>query len=285
MPDMQYEPPVVCESAFFADVVAPCGPALACLTGGGGKTTLMYGLARRLAEKGARVLVTTSTRILRPAPDALDGFFECENPEAIRIPDRPCVIAAARPNTGGRNPNHLRAFAPRELDGLWNKGLADWILVEADGSAGRPLKAPSEKEPVIPSSCGVVIAVAGLSGVGRHFTDTWVFRPGPFAELSGLSPGGVVTPEALARVICHDRGLFKGAPAHAARLVFLNQADLPGARQAGLAVGEALRGRNAAVGALCVGSAQDAALRCEVMRFSEGALPLRTSPAGRNTAR
>lgn len=262
------------DRVLFADELAGHGPALVCLTGGGGKTTLMYALARRLAGGGARVLVTTSTRILRPGPGSADALFECESPDAVSIPDRPCVVVAARPNTGGRNPEHLRGFTPHELDLLWSRGVADWILVEADGAAGRPLKAPSEKEPVIPSVCGVVIAVAGLSGVGRHFTDTRVFRPGPFAELSGLSPGDVVTPEALARVICHERGLFKETPGHAVRLVFLNQADMPGARKAGLAVGEALRGcREGRIRAVCIGSAREATLACDVLRFARAMVP------------
>ena len=39
------------------------------LVGAGGKTTLMFRLARELADTGERVLTTTTTRILRPTKE------------------------------------------------------------------------------------------------------------------------------------------------------------------------------------------------------------------------
>lgn len=224
----------------LAEELAAFGPGIVCLTGGGGKTSLLYALGAAFARAGSRVLLTTTTRILRPLEGQTELFTEYEDPERIILPDRPCVMTAARPNTGG-NPDHLRGYGENEVDALLARGAADWILVEADGSAGRPLKAPSEKEPVIPGATRAVIGVLGLSGLGRHFTDTWVFRPGHFAALSGLSPGAVITPEGVARVVCHPEGLFKKAPPDAARLLFLNQADVDGGPEAGSAVADALR--------------------------------------------
>ena len=99
------------------------------------------------------------------------------------------------------------------------------LLVEADGSAGRPLKAHSPKEPLIPTTTQVVIAVVGLWGLGQPLHESTVWRPELFAERSGLSLGAEVTPRALAQAILHPQGLFSRAPSAAHTLLFLNGAE------------------------------------------------------------
>lgn len=45
--------------------------------------------------------------------------------------------------------------------------LADYTLVEADGSKGLPLKAHAPHEPVIPPQSNQTILVLGAEGLGR----------------------------------------------------------------------------------------------------------------------
>ena len=256
-------------SVLLADEAGRLGPGIVCLTGGGGKTTLMYALGRELAAKGSRVLLTTTTRIQRPTQEQSQYYLEDEDPDAIRLPEHPCTFTAARPAAEGHNPEYPRGFDAACIDLLWTSKAADWIIVEADGSACRPLKAPSEKEPVIPSLTCAAIAVVGLSGVGQAFSDRWVFRPGPFALLSGLRPGETVTPEGVARVIAHSQGLLKGTPARAQRAVFLNQADLPGCEAYGLAIASLLLRQHTVLpdcmplNGVYLGSAWDKPLQCK----------------------
>jgi molybdenum cofactor cytidylyltransferase len=75
--------------------------------------------------------------------------------------------------------------------------------------------------------------VAGLSGLGKPLTGEFVHRPGIFARLSGLAPGGIITPDALIRILSHPDGGLKNIPTGARRLVLLNQADTPGDRSIG----------------------------------------------------
>src|SRR5208337_1665177 len=72
----------------------------------------------------------------------------------------------------------IRGFAPEMIARLWQSGIADWIIVEADGAAGRPLKAPASHEPVIPSVTRHVVAVAGLRAIGLPLDESHVFRTG-----------------------------------------------------------------------------------------------------------
>lgn len=48
-------------------------PRMTALVGAGGKTTLMYALARRMADAGRRVVCTTTTKIF-PPEDGLPWF-------------------------------------------------------------------------------------------------------------------------------------------------------------------------------------------------------------------
>jgi molybdenum cofactor cytidylyltransferase len=121
--------------------------------------------------------------------------------------------------------------------------LLDWartyhrpLLIEADGSRQRPLKAPASHEPPIPASVDVVVVVAGLTGVGQLLDNAHVHRPECFARLSGCEPGEPITARHVAKVLRHADGGQKNIPTSARRVVLLNQADSPALRALGATV-------------------------------------------------
>ena len=61
------------------------------------------------------------------------------------------------------------------------------LLIQADGSRQRPLKAPAEYEPSIPEFVDAVVVGAGLSGLEKPLTEEYVHRPEIFASLGGLA--------------------------------------------------------------------------------------------------
>jgi probable selenium-dependent hydroxylase accessory protein YqeC len=133
----------------------------------------------------------------------------------------------------------LRGVSPELIDGLGALDEVDHVLVEADGAARLPLKAPDKNEPVIPSKTSLVVVVVGIDSVGVELSAVHVFRPHIVSELTGLPLGGTVTAEAIAQLIVHPRGMAKGAPPHSTILPFLNKVDIP----EGLKKGRALAGR------------------------------------------
>ena len=200
------------------------------LVGAGGKTSLMFKLAHELSKTGGSVLTTTTTKIFEPEPEQSPRVIVADS--VTRLIERAkeligkhqhLTMASARLPDKGK----LVGFPPAAIDTLWDSNLFRWIVVEADGAAGRPLKAPADHEPVIPDCTGCLVGIAGLNGIGRPLTDQWVFRPERFAELSGIALNSRVTETAVADVITHNKGLFKNASAQAARIAFLNQADTP----------------------------------------------------------
>ena len=188
---------------------------LVALCGAGGKTSLMFALAAEMAAAGERVLVTTTTRI---------GSAEGERP----LPPGVSVSHGGKSADGAK----LIGHPPEYIDALKQTGGFDRLLVEADGSRRRPLKAPAAHEPVVPASADAVVVVAGLSGLGRPLAEETVFRPEIWAALSGAELGAPVTAEALARVAVHEAGLAKGCPERAHAVLFLNQIHSPETRAA-----------------------------------------------------
>ena len=99
--------------------------------------------------------------------------------------------------------------------------LADFVLVEADGSRRRPLKAHALHEPVIPPCTRQVICVVGLSGLHRPVSEV-VHRPELFCSLANCTPEDEATPERVARALVQE---------HLADTYFLNQAESGSALQ------------------------------------------------------
>jgi len=214
------------------------------LVGAGGKTSLMFRLAQELSAEGETVLTTTTTRIFMPEEGQCRCVILADTAEKIleraapKLNEHRHLTAAAGLSA---DPGKLAGLTPDTVDLLRASQLFDWIIVEADGAAGRPLKAPAEHEPVIPSSSGWLVGVVGLRALGKPLTDQWVFRAEMFSRITGLAPGTAVTEEAIAAALVHERGALKGAPGECRCLAFLNQADEPGAKAAGLRIADLLQ--------------------------------------------
>ena len=198
------------------------------IVGGGGKTTLMFRLANEMLLAGKSVVTTTTTKILEPTPEESRHLFVDPDEERIKqfvgtdLPkDRHVTIATERLGL-----KKLKGVSSRLIGDLWDTMSADYIVVEADGAAGRPLKAPREWEPVIPSMTTVVIAVAGIDGIGAELNEKNVFQPDRVARLTGIPPGGKIDGEAVATLMTHPEGIFKGAPPSCRVVVFLNKMDV-----------------------------------------------------------
>jgi probable selenium-dependent hydroxylase accessory protein YqeC len=214
------------------------------LVGAGGKTSLMFRLARELSREGKRVLTTTTTRIHAPTVEQSPACILAVTAEEILERAAPAlsrhrhITAAAGLSP---DPGKLEGLTPDTVDLLRASQVFDWIIVEADGAAGRPLKAPAAHEPVVPSCSGWLVGVVGLRALGKPLTDQWVFRAKMFSRITGLPPGTAVTEEAIAAALVHAKGALKGAPRECRCLAFLNQADEPGAKEAGLKIAERLQ--------------------------------------------
>jgi molybdenum cofactor cytidylyltransferase len=206
--------------------------------GAGGKTTAIFELAR---ESPSPVWIAASTHLGAGQPALADTHTIVES-DLERIPREGGKIAVLTGPLGADE-----RFAPlslRMLQALREASAAAGrlLLIEADGSRQKPLKAPAAHEPPIPAFVEQVIAVAGMSGIGRPLTSATVHRPELFSSISGLQPGEVVTTQALSRALTDGRGGLKNMPAAASRSLLLSQADTPGRQASAKEVAETVIG-------------------------------------------
>jgi len=198
------------------------------LVGAGGKTSLMFRLARELSGQGDPVLTTTTTKIYMPNRKQ-SSIVIISNAASTLATEAGAILKRNLHISAGSRlipfQNKLKGFRPEAIDALWQSGIFRWILVEADGAAGRPVKAPAAHEPVIPQCTKWVIGIVGLKAVGKPLTERWVFRPQRVSQITGLAEGSILNESSIAHLLMDEDGIFKGAPAGATQLVFLNQAD------------------------------------------------------------
>lgn len=198
--------------------------------GGGGKTTLLRSLADELVAEGKTVILATTTHFLPfSGIDTVDSTDEFEVARRVKTQRVICVGTPAHEarNAGKLAPSRI---APQEL-----ASLADFVLVEADGSRHMPVKAHSDREPVIPDGSDLTIMVIGASALGRPVAET-VHRAELFCENSGCEQNDVVTPELLARHLATEAKRSTVDP----NLVIVNQAESPEAIEAVHALNEEL---------------------------------------------
>ncbi len=197
---------------------------LIALTGGGGKSTLMFRLGRELAGSGKRVLVTTTTKMgpdqMAEVPSVCRSIEINEVNRALDGPG-PVMLVAQQLESKILGP------PPVVVDELFAAGRLDYLVVEADGSRRRPLKAPAAHEPVVPASATLVIVVMGIDAVGRPLQEV-THRPPEAISVTGLSPVSVLTPSDCARIIGHPEGGLRGIPPEARVAVAITKVT-PGA--------------------------------------------------------
>lgn len=175
--------------------------------GSGGKTTMLHVLARELCQKGT-VILTTSTHI-RPSEEFPCLVSPAEAEVRIALQAAPAICIGSRTGEG--------KFTACDLSFETLAGLADYVLVEADGSKWLPLKAHAPHEPVIPANAGKTVCVVGACGLGRPIREA-VHRPELFCAMTGASPEEAATPERVARVLNREA---------LADMFYVNQCDLP----------------------------------------------------------
>jgi len=220
-----------------------CPGDVVALTGGGGKTSLAEAVARELQAQGRPVVFTTTTRIFAPADMDL-VLTDPGDLSAVRatLEQGRNVCLATRVEEGSGKLVGLPAESIATLKGLG----AGAVLVEADGSAGRPLKAPADHEPAIASCTDLVVPVVGMAALGLPLTADVAHRAERVAAAAGVACGAVITPAVAAAALL---ACTKGAPRGARVVPVIGQADLTGAEPAGAAIAARLVGRRLGEGA------------------------------------
>jgi molybdenum cofactor cytidylyltransferase len=192
--------------------------------GAGGKTILMDVLARELTARKKTAIQTTTTKIFRPE-------------------DVPVVIGEDFPEVAGRLTTHIgmdgrvilgtKLLRENKIDGIdpaWPEALlenhvADYVIVEADGAARKPIKGYASYEPVFPTRSDLLIPVLGIEAIGQPVTSDHVHRCDAFRRLTGAPPDGPLAVSHFAGCMMHMIGLGQASSPDTPVVPLINKVD------------------------------------------------------------
>ncbi|MGL4569019.1 MAG: selenium cofactor biosynthesis protein YqeC [Fusobacteriaceae bacterium] len=162
-------------------------------TGGGGKSSLIFSLAESLSKKG-RVLITTTTKIYIPSEEDYEHLILTE--EKNHFGKRKNIDFLG--NSFDLETGKILGVDDRVL--MKFIGKYDYILIEADGSAGKSMKYWNRLDPVISKHSNKIIGVVNLDVVGKKVEDG-VHRYKDFCELFDIDKSKRVDSELLIKYL------------------------------------------------------------------------------------
>lgn len=193
--------------------------------GAGGKTSFLLRLANELSQGNKKVILTTTTKIIRPrefpavittdaaeARKQLKSFFKDEN----------IVVLGSAMLSGDK----IKGIEASLAGKLFAEGIAPYILVEADGAARRPIKGYAPHEPVIPPSSTIIVPLLGADALGLPIEAGSVHRPELLAAQAGAMEGQPIGTEHFIRCLFFMLEMGQRQAPSACAVPVINKADL-----------------------------------------------------------
>ena len=189
-------------------------PGITAVVGAGGKTTVLerlgvYGRLGNLPIVLSSIVTTEPERVKKAEP------FEVICTDDLEKGEQSCIASV--------NQGHIPSWfwgvdAAGQYMGLPNDVLEtlkqhhpEWyILVAADDTHNKWLKAPQAGEKHVPDGTDSIIGVLNLQMLGHALTGERVAGVEMAAAIMGRPEGAVITPALLAKLIRHPYGMFHG---------------------------------------------------------------------------
>jgi molybdenum cofactor cytidylyltransferase len=220
----------------LADLLGLADRELISLVGGGGKSTMLFGLGDELSGAGKRVILTTTTKMGRSQTVGVANV--CWSADTDCVADSLHQPGPVMLVTGGDD-HKVTGPPPEVVDRLLAASIADYIVVEADGSRGRPLKAPASHEPVVPSLSTTVVILMGIEAVGQRLGDV-THRIEEATRFTGLDEDHVMTATDCAAILVHPDGALRACPPESRVIVALTKVVSESDHQMAQAVSDAV---------------------------------------------
>lgn len=190
--------------------------------GGGGKTSLIYELGKELSREGRKVIVTTTTRMFMPENNViLTGkrediirLLHSENMITVGMVDHEEKVKVQSNELKAENTSDNMERKKIKIMGLPEEiaenliDLADYVLVEADGSRRLPLKMPAEHEPLILKGSNMVVGVCGIDAIGKTIKET-CHRPNLVSEFLEVEAEHIINESDAAKILLSHKGQRK----------------------------------------------------------------------------
>jgi probable selenium-dependent hydroxylase accessory protein YqeC len=198
------------------------------IVGAGGKTTAMYTLASELAQRGKRVITTTTTQIFFPKSGDTDTLIVSADTPILLQKVRAAWQHQHRITVAGTvlRTGKLAGLQSEQPYELLMKSGADAVIVEADGARHRMIKAPAEHEPVIPLQTNVALLMLSAEAINQPLSAEIAHRPERVAMVTGINLGDILSPAIIARLITSEQGALKHIPRAATVYLLVTHASM-----------------------------------------------------------
>ncbi|MDD4750918.1 MAG: selenium cofactor biosynthesis protein YqeC [Synergistaceae bacterium] len=195
------------------------------ITGGGGKTSLMFALGRYSAEN-AFTLLTTTTKIFPPEKNECPFEIIAGPDDLIKTLEGsvslPSMVTAAKERSGEK----LSGYTTEDIAEIVSKSSVGRTIVEADGSRGLSLKAYEEWEPPVPAVSDCHFVVMGADIFTAPLSPLNVFRFDILRDKFAIQPGECLSFANCAATLSNRDEYLKNSPESACRILFINKCDL-----------------------------------------------------------
>lgn len=185
------------------------------ITGSGGKTTLMFQLAKELSGEGKRVVTSTTTKIFIPDRTGLHDcmFLKFGMEDFLHYVNEKKdsgfhITVGWEPDKTG---NKILGVSKSILEEIAGRNIIDYLINEADGSKGKPLKGYIGKEPVKIGRSSKTLVIVGLGVIGKPLCDRNVHRSHIVSELLKKDHGHQIEANDVADLLLHEKGYLTGS--------------------------------------------------------------------------
>lgn len=183
------------------------------IVGAGGKTTLMFSLAKEL-RNAYKVMVCTSTKIAIPKKHQFDFFYIGEGLNN-NLENGIHVI--------GNSISNGKVLPVLESNMLKYKSSFDIILIEADGAKMKSIKGWKEYEPVISDLTSKTIGVLDISNIGKLINEDNIHNIEEFMALTHSKKNEKINMNHMISLINNPLGLFKNSKGH--KIIYIPKND------------------------------------------------------------
>ncbi|SFD30903.1 selenium cofactor biosynthesis protein YqeC [Clostridium uliginosum] len=191
--------------------------------GGGGKTSLIYELGNELSKLGKKVIVTTTTHMCMPKSnvvltgkkDDIKKLLYSKNMITVgMLCDQKDKKFEENKLKNKQTVNCNEEEKLKKISGLTKEmatsliELADFVLVEADGSKRLPLKVPAQHEPVILEGSNLVVGVCGIDAIGKSIDET-CHRSNLVSKFLDTDEQHIINETDIAKILLSENGQKK----------------------------------------------------------------------------
>lgn len=195
------------------------------ITGGGGKTSLMFALGKYFSGNEL-TLLTTTTKIFPPQKDQCPFGITAGAGDLIKTLSKSPPVNSMVTAAKERNGEKLYGYDPEEIAEITSNSPVRFTIVEADGSRGLSLKAYESWEPPVPQVTDCHFVIVGADIFIDPLSPANAFRFDILKQKFSLQPGELISFANCAALLSNREEYLKNSPESALRILFINKCDL-----------------------------------------------------------